>query len=156
MSCPNPPILTLNYPLFQQQIPLYSNATLYPESLVQIYWDAAINYVSDVGNFGAIQGTARQYALNLMTAHLIFVANLAASQQVPALMESATIDKVSIKLTPPPIPNQWQWWLNQSPYGQLLLAQLQAQSVGGFYASGPYGGIRGYNSRYNYGMGGSL
>src|SRR5271163_414534 len=101
----NPPILTFDYALFQQQIPLYSNPVTYPESLVQVYWDIATYYISNIGNFGALQGDARQFAINLMAAHLIFEANLAATQQVPGLMQNATIDKVSIGLTPPPLPN---------------------------------------------------
>jgi hypothetical protein len=155
MSC-NAPILTFNYAAFIAQIPQYSDSGTYPESLLQAYWNGAINYVSPIANFGAIQGTQRQYALNLMTAHLIFYANQIAAQQVPALMQNATIDKVSIGVTPPPLPNQWQWFLDISPYGQQLLAMLQVNSVGGFYVAGPYGGIRGYNPVYDYGYGGSV
>lgn len=151
----NPAILTFDYALFIQQCPAFMNPILYPEATLQVYWNSATYYVSDIGNFGVIQGDARQYALNLMTAHLVFYAGLVAQQMVPALMQTATIDKVAISVTPPPLPNQWQWFLNISPYGQLLLAQLQAQSAGGFYTSGPYGGIRGYNNRFNCGWGGS-
>jgi hypothetical protein len=156
MTSPNPPILTFDYAGFIAQIPAYSDPTNYPESLLQQYWNGAINYVSDIGNFGAIQGTARQYALNLMTAHLIFISNLAQAGQVPGMITDATIDKVHVGLTPPPLPNQWQWWLDLSPYGQQLLAQLQTQSTGGFFIAGPYGGIRGYNQSYGYGFGSFL
>jgi hypothetical protein len=151
-----PPILTFIYSDFIAQCPAYSDPTVYPEATLQQYWNGATNYVSNISNFGAIQCTARQFALNLMTAHLVFYAGLVANQQVPALMQTATIDKVSIGVTPPPLPNQWQWFLNISPYGQQLLAQLQSQSAGGFYIAGPYGGIRGYNPTYGYGYGGSL
>lgn len=51
-------------------------------------------------------------------------------------MNSATIDKVTIGVTPPPFPNQWQWWLSTTVYGANLLALLQANSVGGFYIGG--------------------
>lgn len=149
----NPPLLTFNYASFIAQIPQYSAV---PEDQLQQYWNGAINYVSPIGNFGAIQGTARQYALNLMTAHLIWISNVATANQVPSLVTGATIDKVNVTLTPPPLPNQWQWWLDLSPYGQQLLAQLQVQTVGGFFVAGPYGGITGYNSAYGFGYGGSL
>lgn len=147
------PILTFNYASFIAQVPQYSTLT---SDVVQLYWNGAINYVSNVGNFGAIQGAARQYALNWMTAHLIWISNVATSNQVPSLVTGATIDKVNVTLTPPPLPNQWQWWLGLSPYGQQLLAQLQAQSAGGFFVSGPYGGLQGYNYAYGWGYGGSL
>lgn len=152
----NPPLLTFDYAGFIAQCPAYMNSVMYPESILQAYWDGATNYVSNIGNFGDIQGTQRQYALNLMTAHLVFYAGLIAKQQVPALMQNATIDKVAVAVTPPPLPNQWQWFLNISPYGQQLLALLQANSAAGHYISGPYGGIRGYNPSYGFGYGGSL
>ena len=77
-------------------------------------------------------------ALNFMTAHLVYLNQIANSGQNTALMQGATIDKVSVQLTPPPEAGQWQWWLNQSPYGQSLLALLQVASVGGFYIADPW------------------
>lgn len=149
----NPALLTFDYDAFIAQVPQY--ATI-PEDTLQLYWNGAINYVSDIGNFGAVQGTTRQYALNWMTAHLIWISNVATANRVPGLVVGATVDKVNVTLAPPPLPNQWQWWLNLSPYGQQLLALLNAQSAGGFYAPGPYGGIQGYLPNYGYGFGGSL
>lgn len=129
-------ILTFNYSLFIVQCPQYSNPTIYPESLLQSYWDIAINYISDVANFGSLQGSARQYALNLMVAHLAYLSGLISAGQVPGLMQNATIDKVTVTLTPPPLQNQFEWWLSLTPYGQQLLALLQVSSVGGFYVGG--------------------
>lgn len=136
----NPTTLTFNYALFQLQFPVYANPITYPEVLLQSYWDIAINYISNTGNYGALQGVARQYAINLFVAHLIFlngiIASGAGNSQVPGLMQNATIDKITVGLTPPPLPNQFQWWLNLTPYGQSLLALLQINSVGGFYIGG--------------------
>ena len=129
-------ILTFDYNLFITQIPAYSDPTKYPEATLQVWWDIAINYVSDVGNCGSLQGSARQYAINLMMAHLIYLSLQIAANQVPGMMQGATIDKVSVNLVPPPVPNQWQWWLGTSPYGQQLLALLQAHSAGGYYIGG--------------------
>lgn len=126
-------ILTLDYALFQQQIPAYAS---YAQPTVQLWWDAATNYMSDVGNCGSLQGDARQYALNLLTAHLIYQSVQIAANQVPGIMTNATIDKVTVGLVPSPLPNQWQWWLGTSPYGQQLLALLQSKSTGGFYIGG--------------------
>lgn len=132
----NPPIITFNYATFQEQIPLYADPTKYPEDEVQIYWNTATFYVTNIGNCGTVQGDKRQYAINLMAAHLIYLAGLAASGQVPGLMQDATIDKVHVALTPPPLSNQWQWWMSLSPYGQQLFALLQVNSVGGYYIGG--------------------
>lgn len=141
MECGNPAIITFDYALFQAQIPEYATTPI--ESVVQGWWNIAILYVSDI-NCGALCGDARAYAINLMAAHLIWLSLLAPSGQVPAMMQNAQVDKVSVGVTPPPLPNQWQWWLNLSPYGQMLLALLQAVSAGGFYIPGAHGGIRGY------------
>jgi len=83
----NPALLTFDYASFIAQCPAYSNETTYPEATLQMYWNGAINYVSDIGNFGVIQGAARQYALNLMTAHLAYIAGLVAVGTVPYLSE---------------------------------------------------------------------
>jgi hypothetical protein len=130
------PILTFDVTLFRQQFPVFANATAYPDAMLQMYWDMAVCYVTDVGNYGWLQGNCRQLAINLMTAHLTALSVIVAGGQVPGLVQSATIDKVSVSLTPPPLKNQWQWWLSTTPYGQQLLALLQNRSVGGWYIGG--------------------
>ncbi len=132
----NPTILTFDYSEFIALFPAYANAIMYPELILQQYWNSAINYISDIGNVGTIQGDQRQYAINLMTAHLTYISGLIANGQTPYVANSVTIDKVNVGLTPPPMSNEWQWWLNASPYGQQLLALLQANSAGGFYIGG--------------------
>lgn len=153
MTCPA--ILTFDYDLFVSQIPQYSNPLIYPEVTIENFWNMAICYVSDVGNFGCLQGACRQYAINLMTAHLIFINSLIISGQTPSIVDDATVDKVHVGLVPPNVPNQFDWWLNTSPYGQQLLALLEVSSVGGFSIGGSpvlasFGYPYGY---YNYGGG---
>lgn len=130
-----PIIITFDVTAFRLMFPEFADATAYPDAVLQMYWDWATGYVSDV-NYGWLNGANRALALNLLTAHLLQINGVIQSGQVPNLMQTATIDKVSVGLTPPPIPNQWQWWLNQSGYGQSLLALLQVQSVGGFWVGG--------------------
>jgi hypothetical protein len=155
-------LLTFDYALFQAQCPAFANPVTYPEALMQMYWDIAINYITNVANWGALQGTTRQYAINLMVAHLAFLAGIIASgagnTQVPGMMQTATIDKVTVGLTPPPLPNQFQWWLGLTPYGQMLLSLLQVNSVGGFYIGGSpvraEMGYPGYGNWFGCGGGG--
>ncbi len=138
MSCPCvtlAPCLTFDYAQFIALIPEYSDPVCYPEATLQAFWNSAINYVDNT-NFGFVRDESRQYAINLMTAHVIYIANLAKERTVPYLMQTSTIDKVSVGLTPPPLKNQWQWWLSISPYGQQLQALLQVNSVGGAYIGG--------------------
>lgn len=83
-----------------------------------------------------LEGECRYRALTLLTAHLAALGVLIAAGQVPGLVQTATVDKVSVSLTPPPILTQFQWWLSLTPYGQQLLALLQVASVGGIYIGG--------------------
>jgi len=148
----NPAILVFDYNgyIANPQFAIYSDPTSYPQIKLQAYWNNAINYISNVGNFGAIQGDQREYAIQLMMSHLIYLTNLVNTGNgagsgsggspgtIPYQLQSATIDKVTVTVTPPPNPNQFQWWLGLSPFGQELLAMLQIQSSGGQYYGGSY------------------
>ena len=135
MSVP-PAILTFNVTEFRLLFPAFANETQFPTVRLQMYWDSATCYITDIGNYGWLQGRCRQLAINYMTAHLTAISVLIAAGQTPGLVQNATVDKVSVGLTPPPLKNQWQWWLSTTPYGQELLALLQARSVGGWYIGG--------------------
>lgn len=108
------------------------------------YWTVATVYIDDRDyNCWMLKGAQRALALNQMTAHIAQLYSLIAAADVPAqaqigLDQSATIDKVSVTVTPPPIKtgDQFAWWLSLTPYGQMLLALLQAVTVGGFYTPG--------------------
>jgi ABC-type dipeptide/oligopeptide/nickel transport system permease subunit len=126
--------LTFDPTAFRALFPAFADPTAYPDALLTAYWDIAINYISPIDGYGWMQGAARQLALNYMTAHLLAINGIIANGQTPNIVNSATVDKVSVGLTPPPLPNQWQFWLGTTPYGQQLLALLQVFSVGGFYA----------------------
>lgn len=128
-------VITFDYATFIQQFPVFANTKQYTQAQLTMHFDMATNYISDIV-CGRLDINARTLALNLMTAHLTYLSNIVSAGETTGLMQSATVDKVNVSLTPPPVPNQWQWWLNQSPYGQQLLSLLQARSVGGFYVGG--------------------
>jgi len=136
MTNPNPALLIFDVAAFRLQCPAYASTAQYPDAILQAFWNAAVYYISPVGNFGSLQGPARQYALNLLVAHLAYISDLVASGQVPYVLAASTIDKVQVTTVQVPIKNQWQWWMLISAYGQQLWALLQARSVGGFYIGG--------------------
>lgn len=129
-----------NAEIFRGMFPQYSNCALYPSASIQVQWDLATNYITNNTATSCYYGmtSAQQVAsLNLMTAHLMYLNGLIAAGQPTGLLQSATVDKVSVQLTPPPQVNQWQWWLNQTPYGQQLIGLLQVAAAGGrFFSSG--------------------
>jgi hypothetical protein len=130
--------LTFDVIAFRLEFPAFANTTDYPDSTLQGYWDVATCFISDQ-DYGVLNGKCRQHALNLMVAHLAALAGVIAQNNykgVPSLSQAATIDKVQVTLTPPPLKSQWGWWLSLTGYGQQLYALLQAKSVAGLYVGG--------------------
>lgn len=126
---------TINYndANFRALFTQYSNPSTYPQAAIQLWWNAAGSYINPnyCGGWSSMTLAQQTLALNYMTAHLYFINNLAAVNDDSGIITGASIDKISIALQPPPEVNQWQWWLNQSPYGKQLLALLQVAAVGG-------------------------
>ena len=106
---------------------------------LQAFWDTATLYVNDQTGgcyTGGLTPAQQTWALNLMTAHLVALSNMLCAGETPGFVQSATVDNVSVTLTPPPQKNQWEWWLNTTPYGAQLLTLLSIVSVGGLYIGG--------------------
>lgn len=128
--------LTFDYSLFIAQFSAYSDSTKYPQSVLQGYWDVSIDYISNAAFCGSLTGAKRQYALNLLVAHFAYINDAIAKGESLGFATSASVDKVSVSIAAPRNRNEWEFWLNGSPYGQQLLALLQVASAGGFYIGG--------------------
>lgn len=128
-------VYVLDIPQFRIDYPEFESPIKYPDELLERTFSNSDCYIDNY-NYGWLSGDCRYKALTLMTAHLLHLASFIPINQVPGLMQGATIDKISVSLTPPPLPNQFQWWVALTPYGQQLLAMLQVKSVGGFYIGG--------------------
>jgi len=120
---------------FRIDFPAFADPTLFSDARLQIYWDWATCYISDC-DYGYLQGSCRYFAIELMVAHLAQLNIIIAAGETPGQVIGATISKISVTFQGSPNPNQWQWWLNQTPFGQQLLALLQTASAGGFYIGG--------------------
>lgn len=132
----NQPYFTFDVAAFRAEFTQFagnppSDATL------QSYFNTAGSYVTN-SNYGWLNGIDRALALNLMTAHIAALMALAAAPggSTPGVVTGATIDKISVTLEPPPTKNGWQYWLAQTPYGQMLWALLTVKSTGGFFVGG--------------------
>ena len=120
---------------FRVAFPLFCDATAFPDSVLQGYWDAAACIISDA-NYGRLSGGCRARALNLMAAHLAALQVAIAEGNAPAQITSATIEKITVSLNPPPTKDGFDYWLSLTPYGMQLWALLKAKSSGGFYVGG--------------------
>lgn len=133
-----PPAIQFSIDNFRLVYKAYSNPITYPDQLLSASYVDATCYVSDQNGgcfVGGMNNQQRAKALNLMTAHLLAIGDLIAAGYTPGVVTAATIDKVSVTLQPPPVKNQWQQWLQTTPYGQQLLALLQLAAAGGTYLS---------------------
>lgn len=131
--------IIFNSTVFRALFPAYSNTTTYPNATLIAYADQATAYISDQTGGCCCSGMSlkqQTLAINQMTAHLLFLSGIVAAGETPGVLTGASIDKVSVQLEPPPSSNNWKFWLNQSPYGQALLALLQLAGVGGTYIGG--------------------
>ena len=132
-----PAILVFDITYFRAAFPEFANAETFPDATLNMWWDWATHYISN-HNWGYLRNASRQHALNLMTAHLGQIHVIGVHLEVPGIVTEGKVGEVDVKLEPPPLPNQWQWWLGTTGYGMALLALLQVKSVGGNY----YGGGR--------------
>ena len=128
--------ITFDVAVFRQQFPAFDNEATYSDATLQTMFDAATCYISD-DDYGRLNGNCRLRALNLMTAHLQSIQDsINAGEGSPDILVSASIGSTSVTVQPPENKDQWEWWLNQTPYGQQLLSLLLSTSVGGFYIGG--------------------
>lgn len=131
---------------FRAKFPAFSNADQYPAAVLAGYFDMAGTFISRWDNC-LINGEQLQLALELVTAHIVSLLmnpNPAAAggedapsvPQVGGVLQSASIDKVSISIMAPPVRDGYDYWFNQTPYGQQYLALITVMTAGGIYVGG--------------------
>lgn len=131
-------IISFNATTFRALFSNFSNPVFYPDAKVQVFWDSASTYMTDIVQAGYLGMTLKRQtlALNYLTAHLLAISDMVAAGNTPGITTGATIDKVTVSIEAPPHLNQWQYWLQTTPYGQQLLALMQTIGVGGYYFGG--------------------
>lgn len=95
-------------------------------------------FISTV-NYGALTDCCRTLAIYLFTAHLLTLQNsIEDGDTTGGIQASASIDKVSISMIPPPSSDQFDFWLNQTQYGAELLVLLSTRIVTPQYVGGSF------------------
>ncbi len=117
---------------FRALFPAFASTVTYPMATLSLYWGVATSYISQYAQCD-VTLAQQTLALNQMTAHITQLNTMAATNQQAGIVTGAGVGAVNVTLQPPPEVNQWEWWLNQTPYGQMLLALFQVITVGGFY-----------------------
>lgn len=128
---------TLDLAQFRTLFPVFADGTKYPDALIETWYTVAGEYLGLCDYWNGLKGSTLDLALMQLTAHLMWSSVLLSGNKgAPLVMTSASIDKVSISTLPPPVRDGWDYWLNTTPYGQMLWALLSMKSVGGW----AYGG----------------
>lgn len=142
-------MIELDVALFRSQFLIYSDPLVYTDALIEINWTIATCYVSDT-DCGNLMGKCRQYALNLVVAHLFHIGDTIANGGGVGAINSASEGTVSVSLEVPDTKGGFQYWLGQTPYGVQLLALLKQKGSVGIYVGGsPVArNFRGYNGRF--------
>jgi|SRR6478752_1585339 len=133
--------ITLDITAFRATFPQFADPLKFPDELIQLKFDLATGFISPVVTCGDMTEAVRRSALYLMTAHLLWldlvVANGGTYTGSGGIAVGSKVGDVQVTLAAPPYgTSSWRFWLNQSPYGQQLLALLEAQAVGGAYFGG--------------------
>jgi len=122
---------------FREQFPNQFDNPPNTDAILELYWDTATCYVScEVVSCDPLSAECRQDVINLVTAHLITIADAATLGLQSGFVESATEDKISVTMQSFDSQTQFQWFLNQTPYGQQAYALLYVQGAGGTYHGG--------------------
>jgi hypothetical protein len=122
--------------LFRAQFPAFADGLIYPEVLIAMYFDVATCYINAYDHC-RLHDDCLQYALNLMTAHLLALNALDPSGGGGVgAVSSATIDKVSVTTQIPTAAGPFRQFLIRTGFGQQLSALLSIKAVGGFMVGG--------------------
>jgi hypothetical protein len=120
---------------FRTAFPEFADPAVWPESVLRrMNGTALVHIPAKPGK--RLHGAARELAIAYMTAHLLKLEHAAVTGSTAGLVAGATVDKVSISLTPPPAATQQAWWYALTPYGSALRALLKSKAAGGLYVGG--------------------
>ena len=145
------PYWNYNDSTFRTQFVAFANVTTFPEATLQMNWNTAGNIIANT-SYGFLASQGGSLPISLMTAHLTALSVMIANGELPSIAVAAGIDKINVTLMPPPLKDQFAYWLCTTPYGQQLYAMLQVAAVGGLYSPGGLG-TAGFNAGPNSGYG---
>lgn len=127
-------IIDLNIAAFRINFPAYASESDYPDSRLNAQYAIGKCYIAD--NDCTLPAECREYALQLMLAHLLNIQDKITSGVPTNIVVSGSEGSVSVSLAEPPNSDTWTYWFSTTPYGLQLIAMLDAQSAGGFFVGG--------------------
>ena len=120
---------------FRAAFPEFADPEKWPDAVLErLNGTALVHIPAKPGK--RLHGAARELAIAYMTAHLLKLERAAVAGDTAGLVASASVDKVSVSLSPPPVQSQREWWYALTPYGAALQALLRSKAAGGLYVGG--------------------
>lgn len=137
--------VTLTVARFRVLCPEFANAVKYPDELLNLWLEIAQEYISPVSGLN-LGGTSRALAIYLMAAILVKSSALSnsgssiAAEDGAGITTSASIDRVSVSKTLPDFgKSEFKYLvLKYPPYGEQLLALLNAKKAAGIFVNGSF------------------
>nr|DAQ90532.1 MAG TPA: head to tail adaptor [Caudoviricetes sp.] len=126
--------------MLRTRIPAFADTSKYTDETLSGILDTATCYVS-TKNCGPLRAYCREQAICLMAAHLLTLRERTAqggNAGVGGAVASASVGNVSISMVTPPNQDQYQYWMNQTPYGAELMRLLAIYANGGLYVGGSF------------------
>lgn len=120
---------------FRTWYPEFSSITVYPDAVLESNFSIAECYLENQTNSFWSEHCLKQ-GLYLLTAHIAKTGNLIASGQKAVLVASTGVAPVTVSLTPPPVGNSYNWWLQTTSYGAAYVALAQRMFGCGGYVGG--------------------
>ena len=121
--------MTLNISTFRSRFSEFGSSNEYSDDELNSLYEIAIIYC--VGN-----ESWREYAQQLMLAHMLKIQELSASGQAPRQVASASESSVSVSITPPPSGSDLSYWYQLTTYGQQLAALYRTKVSEPYYPVG--------------------
>jgi len=132
--------VTLTVEQFRTDFPEFTES-LYADAVIQAAIDRSACFISRT-NSGPLMDDCRILAIGYATAHLLTSAcgtnatNGGGSQG--GLVGASTVGSVSVTIIPPPSSTQFQYWMNQTCYGQAYLSLLASKAPAGIFTGGSF------------------
>lgn len=135
---PNGSTVLVTVERFRADFPEFADETKFPESILLNCIHRASSFISR-RNSSSFRDGNRELALELMAAHIYTLSrNAAGGSAGGGLVGSSSVGSVSVSLIPPLVKRQFDYWCNQTAYGQQYMALLGAHSPAGLFLGGSF------------------
>lgn len=131
---------------FRQQLIAFKDPAVYPEAILEAYWDMAREFIAVKDSpCYILNGKSLVMAVNYLAAHLYVIGaqsldgaddGSGGGNEQGGFSTSASVGEVSVAKLAPPAKDGWQFWLASTPYGTALWALLGLKAVGGMSVGG--------------------